>query len=41
MKFGIYVGSRAGATCAGPADPRRIGPLVEEQSAGRPDGIRD
>ena len=35
MKFGIYVGSRAGATCAGPADPLRIGPLVDELSAER------
>ncbi|HEY0494494.1 MAG TPA: hypothetical protein VGD48_02060 [Kutzneria sp.] len=41
MKFGIYVGSRAGATCAGPADPLRIGPLVDELSGGRPFVIRE
>jgi hypothetical protein len=41
MRFGLYVGSRAGATCAGPADPRRIGPLVDELSAGRPFVIRE
>ncbi|MCP2328794.1 hypothetical protein HDA40_007301 [Hamadaea flava] len=41
MKFGIYVGSRAGATCAGPADPQRIGPLVDELAAGRPFVIRE
>jgi len=41
MKFGLYVGSRAGATCAGPADPLRIGPLVDELSGGRPFVIRE
>ncbi|MGW3783588.1 hypothetical protein ACWD5Z_03335 [Micromonospora chokoriensis] len=41
MKFGIYVGSRAGATCAGPADPLRVGPLVDELSGGRPFVIRE
>lgn len=41
MRFGIYAGSRAGAVCAGPADPRRIGPLVEELSGGRPFVIRE
>jgi hypothetical protein len=41
MKFGVYVGSRAGATCAGPADPHRIGPLVAELSGGRPFVIRE
>jgi hypothetical protein len=41
MKFGVYVGSRAGATCAGPADPRRIGPLVDELAGGRPFVIRE
>jgi hypothetical protein len=41
MKFGIYVGSRAGATCAGPADPLRIGPLVDELSGGQPFVIRE
>jgi hypothetical protein len=41
MKFGIYVGSRAGATCARPADPLRIGPLVDELSGGRPFVIRE
>jgi hypothetical protein len=41
MKFGIYVGSRAGATCAGPADPLRIGQLVDELSGGRPFVIRE
>jgi hypothetical protein len=41
MKFGLYVGSRAGTTCAGPADPRRIGPLVDELSGGRPFVIRE
>jgi hypothetical protein len=40
MKFGLYVGSRAGATCAGPPDPQRIGPLVDELSGGRPFVIR-
>jgi hypothetical protein len=41
MKFGIYVGSRAGATCASPADPLRIGPLVDELSGGQPFVIRE
>jgi len=41
MKFGLYVGSRAGATCAGPPDPDRIGPLVDELSGGRPFVIRE
>ena len=41
MKFGIYAGSRAGATCAGPADPRRIGPLVDDLSGGHPFVIRE
>jgi hypothetical protein len=41
MKFGIYVGSRAGATCAGPADPHHIGSLVDELSGGRPFVIRE
>ncbi len=41
MRFGIYIGSRAGAICAGPADPRRIGPLVDELSAGRQFVIRE
>ncbi len=41
MKFGLYVGSRAAATCAGPADPLRIGPLVDELSGGRPFVIRE
>jgi hypothetical protein len=41
MKFGIYVGSRAGATCAGPADPLRIGRLVDELAGGRPFVIRE
>jgi hypothetical protein len=41
MKFGIYVGSRAGATCAGPADPRRIGPLVDKLADGHPFVIRE
>ncbi|MFI6074683.1 hypothetical protein ACIA5C_24300 [Actinoplanes sp. NPDC051343] len=41
MRLGIYVGSRAGATCAGPADPRRIGPLVDDLSGGRPFVIRE
>jgi hypothetical protein len=41
MKFGLYIGNRAGATCAGPADPRRIGPLVDELSGGRPFVIRE
>jgi hypothetical protein len=41
MKFGIYVGSRAGATCAGPADPRRIGPLVNKLADSRPFVIRE
>jgi hypothetical protein len=43
MKFGIYVGSRAGAMCAGPADPLRIGPLVDELAGagGRPFVIRE
>jgi hypothetical protein len=41
MKFGIYIGSRAGATCAGPADPLRIAPLVDELSGNRPFVIRE
>ncbi|MBM2623832.1 hypothetical protein JIG36_50920 [Actinoplanes sp. LDG1-06] len=41
MKFGIYTGSRAGDTCAGPADPARIAPLVDELSDGRPFVIRE
>ena len=41
MKFGLYVGSRAGATCAGPADPLRIGRLVNELSGGHPFVIRE
>ncbi|WP_030436785.1 hypothetical protein [Actinoplanes subtropicus] len=41
MKFGAYVGSRAGATCSGPADPLRIGPLVDDLSGGRPFVIRE
>jgi hypothetical protein len=41
MKFGIYAGSRAGATCAGPADPERVGPLVDELAGGRPFVIRE
>jgi hypothetical protein len=41
MKFGLYVGSRAGATCAGPADPLRIGPLIDELSGGHPFVIRE
>jgi hypothetical protein len=41
MKFGIYVGSRAGAMCAGPADPLRIGPLVDELAGSRPFVIRE
>ena len=41
MKYGLYVGSRAGATCAGPADPARIAPLVDDLCAGRPFVIRE
>ncbi|MEV4350438.1 hypothetical protein AB0J83_38775 [Actinoplanes sp. NPDC049596] len=41
MKFGIYVGSRAGATCAGPADPVHIGPLVDDLAGGQPFVIRE
>lgn len=41
MKFGLYVGPRAGAVCAGPADPARVAPLVDDLSGGRPFVIRE
>jgi hypothetical protein len=41
MRFGIYVGSRAGAACAGPADLLRIGPLVDDLAGGSPFVIRE
>ncbi|SDS74283.1 hypothetical protein [Actinoplanes derwentensis] len=41
MRFGIYIGSRAGATCADPADPLRIGPLIDDLSGGQPFVIRE
>jgi hypothetical protein len=41
MKFGLYVGTRAGAVSAGPPDPARIAPLVDDLSGGRPFVIRE
>lgn len=41
MKFGIYPGGRAGTVCSAPADPARIGQLVDELAGGGPFVVRE
>ncbi|MEU4236472.1 hypothetical protein [Actinoplanes sp. NPDC026619] len=41
MKYGIYVGARAGVTCSRESDPGRVGELVDELGGGGPFVIRE
>ncbi|GIF21318.1 hypothetical protein BJ973_005234 [Actinoplanes tereljensis] len=41
MKYGIYPGGRAGATCSRESDPRRVGELVDELTGGGPFVLRE